>query len=312
MARPLRLEFAGALYHLTARGNARGDIFVDDEDRRVFLELLGKEISQQGWHCYAYCLMGNHYHLLIETPEPNLAAGMRRFNGVYTQGFNRRHERVGHVFQGRYKSILVDRDSYGLELSRYIVLNPVRARMVKRPENWAWSSYRATAGEVAAPTWLNANWVLSQLGGRNPAAAYERFVKQGIGQGSPWEDLRGQIWLGSEAFLKRMEGLAEGKPVANVPGAQRRPARPTARVVTAAVLSAYRVKDEKTLCSRRHQDAFQGWVYLLRRAANLSLQEVAQRGKVSPSRGSKIQRAIETGKISATLRQLLDKCKVKN
>jgi REP element-mobilizing transposase RayT len=312
MARPLRLEFAGALYHLTARGNARADIFTDDEDRGVFLELLGKEVSQQRWRCYAYCLMDNHYHLLIETPEPNLVIGMRRLNGVYTQGFNRRHGRVGHVFQGRYKSILVDKDSYGLELSRYIVLNPVRARMVKRPDNWAWSSYRATAGQVTVPVWLNANWVLDQLGGRNPPAAYERFVRQGIGQGSPWEKLKGQIWLGGEAFLRRMEALAQGKPMANVPRVQRRPARPTARAVTAAVLSAYRVNDEKTLCLREHQEAFQGWVYLLRRAVNLPLQEVAKRGKVSPSRISKIQRAIETGEAPVTLLRLLDKCKVKN
>jgi len=212
MARPLRLEFAGALYHLTACANARADIFADDEDRRLFLELLGKEISQQRWRCYAYCLMDNHFHLLIETPEPNLVAGMRRLNGVYTQSFNRRHGRVGHVFQGRYKSIVVDKDSYGLELSRYVVLNPVRARRVKHPQNWPWSSYRATVGRVAAPSWLNADWVLSQLGGRHPAAAYERFVRQGIGEHSPWEKLRGQIWLGSEACVERMEQLAEGKP----------------------------------------------------------------------------------------------------
>jgi REP element-mobilizing transposase RayT len=254
MARPLRLEFAGALYHLTARGNARADIFADNEDRRLFLDLLGKEISQQRWRCYAYCLMDNHFHLLIETPEPNLVAGMRRLNGVYTQSFNRRHGRVGHVFQGRYKSIVVDKDSYGLELSRYVVLNPVRARRAKHPQNWPWSSYRATVGRVAAPSWLHADWVLSQLGGRNPAAAYERFVRQGIGEHSPWEKLRGQIWLGSEAFIERMQ----------------------------------------------------------RRAVNLPLQEVAKRGKVSPSRISKIQRAIETGKVPLTLRQLLHKCKVKN
>src|SRR5712691_10295212 len=129
MARPLRLEFPGALYHVTSRGNARQKIFLDAQDRHLFLDVFGEEVAQQGWRCYAYCLMDNHYHLLIETPEPNLVAGMRRLNGVYTQAFNRRHGRVGHLFQGRYKSILIDKDSYGLELSRYIVLNPLRARM---------------------------------------------------------------------------------------------------------------------------------------------------------------------------------------
>jgi putative transposase len=309
VARPLRLEFVGALYHLTARGNARADIYSDDEDRHLFLDLLAKEISQQGWRCYAYCLMGNHYHLLIETPEPNLVAGMRRLNGVYTQAFNRRHKRVGHVFQGRYKSIVVDRESYGLELCRYIVLNPVRARMVRGPENWVWSSFRASAGRVATPAWLDTGWVLGQLGGR---AAYERFVRDGIGKHPPWEKLRGQIWLGGEAFLRRMQRLAEGKALSNVPRAQQRPARPTAQEATAAVLSAYRIKDERTLCSRAHQEAFQAWTYLLRRAANLPLGEVAARGKVSPSRVSKIQSGIEGGTVSARLGQLLSRCKVKN
>ena len=312
MSRPLRLEYAGALYHLTARGNARADIFAGDGDRRLFLELLGKEIAQQGWRCYAYCLMDNHYHLLIETPEPNLVAGMRRLNGVYTQAFNRRHGRVGHVFQGRYKSIVVDKERYGLELCRYIVLNPVRARMVKRARDWAWSSYRASAGEVPAPAWLDANWVRGQFGGRNPQAAYERFVAQGMGQVSPWENLKGQIWLGSAAFLKRMARLAQAKPMANVPRRRRPPVHPSAAAVTAQVLSAYRIKDERTLCRRDHQEAFQAWVYLLRRAVNLPLQEVAKRGKVSPSRISKIQRAIETGRPSVTLRELLERCKVKN
>ena len=312
MARPLRLEFAGALYHLTARGNARADIFVDDADRGLFLDLLGKEIAQQGWRCYGYCLMDNHYHLLIETPGANLVAGMRRFNGVYTQAFNRRHSRVGHLFQGRYKSIVVDKESYGLELCRYIVLNPVRARMVKRPGDWAWSSYRATVGQVAAPAWLEAAWVLGQFGARDAAGAYERFVRHGVGQASPWEKLRGQIWLGGEAFLKRMERLAQGKPVANVPRSQRRPARPTAAAVTARVLSAYRIKDEKALSSRAHQEAFQAWAYLLRRAVNLPLPEVAARCKVSASRISKIQRAMERSKPPPMLQRLLDKCNVKN
>ncbi|MDH5536850.1 MAG: transposase, partial [Betaproteobacteria bacterium] len=154
MARPLRLEFAGAMYHVTARGNERQRIYLDDEDRRIYRDLLGKEVEQQGWVCYAYCLMDNHYHLLIETPEPNLVTGMRRLNGVYTQAFNRRHRRVGHLFQGRYKAIVVDKDAYLRELCRYIVLNPVRAKAVKTAQRWPWSSYRATSGEEPPPSWL--------------------------------------------------------------------------------------------------------------------------------------------------------------
>ena len=154
MARPLRLEFAGALYHLTSRGDHRESIYQDDSDRRSFLDLLGKEILQQRWICYAYCLMENHYHVLIETPESNLVRGMRRLNGVYSQWFNRRHGRVGHVFQGRYKAILVDKENYLLELCRYIVLNPVRAKIAATAEDWQWSSYRATAGKISPPKWL--------------------------------------------------------------------------------------------------------------------------------------------------------------
>jgi len=127
MSRPLRIEFTGAVYHITSRGNGRQDIFFEDKDRRVFLDLFWEIVKRERWICYAYCLMSNHYHLLIETKRPNLSRGMRQLNGAYAQKFNYMHDKVGHVFQGRYKSILVDRDNYLLELCRYVVLNPVRA-----------------------------------------------------------------------------------------------------------------------------------------------------------------------------------------
>jgi REP element-mobilizing transposase RayT len=141
MARPLRIEYPGALYHVTSRGDRQEAIVEDDPDRTAFLNVLGEVISRFRWRCHAYCLMGNHYHLMIETPEGNLTKGMRQLNGVFTQWSNRRHKRSGHLFQGRYKAILVDRDSYFLELARYIVLNPVRAAMVTHPSRWQWSSY---------------------------------------------------------------------------------------------------------------------------------------------------------------------------
>ena len=224
MARPLRLEFSGALYHLTSRGNRQEPIFLDDTDRRIFLDLLEKEIRQQGWICYAYCLMDNHYHLLMETSDPNLVRGMRRLNGVYTQAFNRRHKRVGHVFQGRYKAILVDKESYLLELCRYIVLNPVRAKVVQRPEDWAWSSYRGTAGRMKGPEWLAVEKVLSFFSGYQ--AAYRSFVAAGVAKPSVWESLKGQIYLGGEDFLRRMERLVEGKAVQGIARVQVEPLRP--------------------------------------------------------------------------------------
>ncbi len=226
MARPLRIEFPGALYHLTARGNQREDIYLDDEDRELFLALLGAVCERFNWVGYAYCLMDNHYHLVMETPDGNLSRGMRQLNGVYTQRFNARHERVGHVFQGRYKAILVERESYLLELCRYVVLNPVRAGMVRHAGQWRWSSYRATAGQRLAPSWLTVSWVLAQFGRRRAQAIdrYKAFVRQGSGVASPWQEgLRQQIYLGDEAFVTRMQTRLEQADLDEVPRAQRRP-----------------------------------------------------------------------------------------
>ena len=170
MARPLRIEFPGALYHLTARGNARQAIFLDDGDRRGFLDLLGRTCKRLEWRCWAWCLMTNHYHLVVETPQANLGRGMRQLNGVYSQAFNRIHGRVGHLFQGRYKAILVEREAHLLEVCRYVVRNPVRAGLVAEPGAWPWSSYRATAGGAAAPDWLEIAPLLARLD-RNPKRA---------------------------------------------------------------------------------------------------------------------------------------------
>lgn len=203
MARPLRLEFPHAVYHLTSRGNARQRIARDDVDRGRFLGILGQVVDRFGWLCHAYCLMPNHYHLLVETPQPNLSRGMRQLNGLYTQAINRRHRRVGHVFQGRFKAILVEKDAHLLELCRYVVLNPVRARLVSQPRQWRWSSYRATANEADEPTWLSTDWILRQFGSPRATAAarYRDFVREGMGADSPWEQLQGQIYFGSEEFV---------------------------------------------------------------------------------------------------------------
>jgi len=163
MTRPLRIEYENAVYHITTRGNARQDIFLDDEDRLGFLKILQDVVARYNWVCHAYCLMSNHYHLLVETPDANLSRGMRQLNGVYTQAFNRRHDRVGHLFQGRYKAILVEKEGHLLELARYIVLNPVRAKLIRHPRDWRWSSYRATAGEEEGPKFLTVDWILSQF-----------------------------------------------------------------------------------------------------------------------------------------------------
>lgn len=225
MSRPLRLELAGGLYHVTSRGDGREDIYLSDADRQAWLEVFGQVCKRFNWVCHAWCQMTNHYHILIETPEPNLSQGMRQLNGVYTQRFNRAHARVGHVFQGRYKAILVERDSYLLELARYVVLNPLRARMVKRLENWPWSSYPATCGQLPAPEWLQADWVLAQFGKQRASAIrkYVEFVHEGARLPSVWTQLQGQIYLGSEAFVKKMQAQIGQKPALDeIPRAQRR------------------------------------------------------------------------------------------
>ncbi len=195
MARPLRLEFPNALYHITSRGDRREDIYEDDEDRIIFLTLLGKVVTDYNWLCHGYCLMNNHYHLIIETLDSNLTKGMRQLNGVYTQTTNRRHKRTGHLFQGRYKAILVDKESYLLELTRYVVLNPVRAKgMVRSIDDWPWSSYLSMINKVTAEDWLTTDWVLSQFGRNKDQAIrrYQQFFLEGIGQNIDiWSKLKG-------------------------------------------------------------------------------------------------------------------------
>lgn len=154
MARPLRLAVAGGIYHVTARGNERKALVRDDRDRARWVDTLAQMVEQYRVRCHAWVLMTNHYHLLLETPDPNLSLAIRHLNGVYTQAFNRRHRRVGHLFQGRFKAIVVEKEAHLLELCRYVVLNPVRAGTVTHPRAYAWSSYRATAGQAPVPVWL--------------------------------------------------------------------------------------------------------------------------------------------------------------
>ncbi|NMC95195.1 MAG: transposase [Syntrophorhabdus sp.] len=207
MARPLRIEYPGALYHITSRGNAGLKIFRTDKDRSVFLQLLGTVIERFHWLCHAWCFMDNHYHLVIETPEGNLSRGMRQLNGIYTQKYNGKYHKTGHIFQGRFKAILVDKDSYLLELCRYVALNPVRAHMIEKPEDFRWSSYRSTAGFDKAPPFLVVDWLLAQFSSNRKRAEslYREFVLKGITQEAPWRELKGQIFLGDSQFIRRIK-----------------------------------------------------------------------------------------------------------
>jgi putative transposase len=212
MARPIRVEYEGALYHVTSRGNAGQDIFIDKRDCEKFLNLLSDVVERYRWIVHAYCLMRNHYHLLAETPWANLCSGMRQLNGLYAQLFNLRHGREGHLFQGRYKSFIVEKDSYLLELCRYIVLNPVRAVIVSSPEQWPWSSYRATAGLGKEAEFLHKEWILASFSPSRPQAErlYTSFVMEGLGKESPLKVAKGGFLLGGEQFVAKMRDLLEG------------------------------------------------------------------------------------------------------
>lgn len=227
MSRPLRLEIAGGLYHVTSRGDRREDIYHDNTDRETWLAILAQTCKRHNWQIHAWCQMSNHYHLIVETVEGNLSAGMRQLNGIYTQSVNRRHRRIGHVYQGRFKGILVERDSYLLELSRYVVLNPVRAAMVKHTRQWKWSSYHAMIGAEPRPAWLQADWLLRQFGNQRARQVerYIEFVQQGVRGPGVWQQLKGQVYLGTDVFVEAMRQRVEADAKhtdKEIPRAQRR------------------------------------------------------------------------------------------
>jgi putative transposase len=250
MARPLRLESPGALWHVTSRGNERRAIARDDQDRGRFLGLLAEVVGDTGWCLFAYVLLDNHYHLLLETPEPNLSVGMRQLNGRYGQWFNRRHDRVGHVFQGRFGGIRIEREAHLLEVSRYVVLNPVRAGVTANAADYRWSSFRATAGLRPAPAWLRTDLVLALFGVATEAARrrYVQFVAAGVQRASPWRRLVQQVFLGSETFVRA--ALGEVAADREIPKAQRDGPRPTLDQLLTAVAQESG-QPPHALCRRR-------------------------------------------------------------
>lgn len=224
MTRPLRLEFPGALYHVTSRGNRRNPIYLDEADRRAWLDVLALVCERHHCVIHSFCQMTNHYHLLIETVEANLSQSMRQLNGLYTQHFNRRHRLVGHLFQGRYKAILVQKESYLLELSRYIVLNPLRAKMVASLDDWQWSSHRFLLGGDTPPAWLERDWLLSRFGATSTTAvsAYKEFILAGVNEANPLAGTRHQMLLGDDVFVSAHQQLQRSEELVETTRAERR------------------------------------------------------------------------------------------
>ena len=292
MARPLRLEYAGAVWHVTSRGNERREVFRDDADRALFLDLLSRAVVRFGWRIHAFVLMGNHYHLLLDTPEPTLSRGMRELNGIYAQRFNRRHDRAGHLVQGRFKGILVEKESHLLELTRYVVLNPVRAGLAARAADWPWSNYRATAGLRRPPDWLEIDWTLKQFASQRAAAQarYRNFVAAGSRDSRrPWEMLRGQIFLGSESFHGEVRTRIEAKPPSDeVPRCQRITGRPSLEQVVAATAVEFRIAPselvERGACTRARALA----AFLARAEALERFVRIGQALSITASRAARL------------------------
>lgn len=212
MARELRIEFPGALYHITSRGNAGKTIYRSDEDREIFLRILGKVVTRYRFIIHAYCLMGNHYHLLIETPDANLSIGMQYLNGVYAQAFNSRNEHTGHLYQGRFKAILADREDYLLELARYIVLNPVKVGMAKEPSSYKWSSYLETIGKRKVPRFLDIEFILALFSEDKQTARrmFEEFVLEGLHHEISFA-IRGKVLIGDDLYIDKIQNLIQQK-----------------------------------------------------------------------------------------------------
>ncbi|MBP6250076.1 MAG: transposase [Leptothrix sp. (in: Bacteria)] len=235
MSRPLRIEFPGAVYHVTSRGDRREPIYRDDEDREAHLAIIAQAMARFDAQVLAYCLMGNHFHLVLQTRQANLSRLMRHVNGVYTQAFNRRHALGGHLFRGRFRAVLVDREAYLIALCRYVERNPVAAGLVPVAREWLWSSCRAHIGEEGVPPWLDGDCLHGHLLGRPVKSKADR--KKAVQQyaalvddeaadaSSFWQDaLRGQIFLGDEDFVARMQAQAPGgqRQAVDIPKAQRR------------------------------------------------------------------------------------------
>jgi len=313
MTRPLRIEYAGAHHYVTSRGNERKAIFRDDSDREKFLELIGRVVEQFGIRVHAYVLMSNHYHLLIETPRGGLNRALRYLNGVYTQVFNRRHKRVGHLFQGRYKAILVEKDAYLLELSRYIHLNPWRVNRGTDPIKYRWSSLGPYLGTRVEPSWLTVREVMKQFG-RQAKKSYRQFVAEGIKEGirTPWDEVRGQMVMGSEKLVDRVMNRHSGKARRKNGFVGRKElVGIKAEAIMAAVGKYYDIKPEEM--------KGRGWLYtepryvasyLMRRYGFMGLREIGERvGLHFSAVGNAVQRM--ANHPTRTMAQALKELEVK-
>ena len=316
MARPLRVHFEGAIYHVTSRGNERKNIVRSDKDRELFIKVLAQMLEDHRVVCHAWVLMDNHFHLLLETPEANLSRAIRHLNGVYTQKFNKGNHRIGHLFQGRYKAILVEKGTHLLELCRYVVLNPIRARMAKRPGEWKWSSYRATAGIEKKEPWLTTDWVLSQFGANRKQAErrFRKFVLEGMkSKKCPWDEVHGAYYGGEELKGKLKEIFKRKKRDLEVPLFHHRLEKHDPDRVLESVAKAFKLEVAEVLkVTRRPNAARDVAIWLLRKESGLSLREIGEKLGVRYSAiGNRMGVLREKAKEDLEFQKKLSDCKVK-
>ncbi len=287
MARPLRIEYPGAFYHVTSRGNELKEIFKSIKDRERFLDYLGTANERYGALIHVYCLMSNHYHIFLETARGNLSQIMGHINGAYTNYFNTKRKRSGHLFQGRYKAILVDADAYAQELSRYIHLNPVRAGMVEKPEDYLWSSYRGYMGRKKNPEWLEVDFILGYFGKRSLASrkAYGEFVNGLIGKtyGSPLESTIASMLLGGDRFLQEIqEKYIDGtKKDRNLPALRELKQSPSLEAI---------YKKATSIFSNDHVLGKKAAIYISHRYSGKKLREIGSYFKMGESAVSQTSR----------------------
>lgn len=275
MARPLRLDYPGALWHVFSRGNAKMDLYLSDDDRQMFLGFLGETVIDFRWLMFEYCLMGNHYHLEFETSESNLSRGVHSLNARYAQWFNRKYGRCGHVFQGRFGARIVERESYLLALSRYVVLNPVRAGICSTAGEWPWSSYNATAGFIPSPRWLRSDLLLREFHRTDLAEAqrrYQEFVAAGCNNSNGvLGEISEEPYQGGRRFLEKLKPLIELKtPSVEFPKGQLHPIRPSVKEILSAVSEEFRVSIER-ICYSQREVARKAFAYIARKEGNCPL-----------------------------------------
>ncbi len=282
MGRPLRIEYPGALYHITSRGNERRNIYKDKTDRITFLDILKDYHERFGILIHSYVLMDNHYHLILETPKGNLLKVMHGINSRYTIYFNRRHKRSGHLFQGRYKAIIVDKDAYLIPLSRYVHLNPVKAGIAERPEEYKWSSYNGYIGKSKENDWIEYSWILSKFAQNKKKAwqKYREYTEEGLAvkTESPFKNLLGQVVLGGEEFKEKMERRLQGREVSQEIIERKRFEKKTLpEDIIEAVAKAFKVEEaEVTNKGKRENISRSVAIYVMQRHSGMRNEDIGR------------------------------------